>query len=75
MKALFFGHTHTWRFAEKDGLHLVNLPAVAYSFAATEVTGWVDAKLSEKGATLTLHAHDTRHAAHGKTTEIAWRAA
>jgi 3',5'-cyclic AMP phosphodiesterase CpdA len=75
VKALFFGHTHTWRFAEKDGLHLVNLPAVAYPFAATEVTGWVDAKLSEKGATLTLHAHDTRHAAHGKTTEIAWRAA
>ncbi len=75
VKALFFGHTHTWRFAEKDGLHLVNLPAVAYPFAATEVTGWVDAKLSEKGAALTLHAHDTQHAAHGKTTEIAWRAA
>ena len=53
----------------------MNLPAVAYSVAATEVTGWVDAKLSEKGATLTLHAHDTRHAAHDKTTEIAWRAA
>ena len=75
VKALFFGHTHTWRFAEQDGLHLVNLPAVAYPFAATEVTGWVQAKLSEKGAALTLHAHDTQHAAHGKTTEIAWRAA
>ena len=75
VKALFFGHTHTWRFAEQDGLHLVNLPAVAYPFAATEVTGWVDVKLSEKGAALALHAHDTQHAAHGKTTEIAWRAA
>ena len=74
VKALFFGHTHTWRFAEKDGLHLVNLPAVAYPFAATEVTGWVDAKLTEKGASLTLHAHDTENAAHGKTTELAWRA-
>ena len=75
VKALFFGHTHTWRFAEQDGLHLVNLPAVAYPFAATEVTGWVDLKLSEKGAALALHAHDTQHAAHGKITEIAWRAA
>ena len=75
VKALFFGHTHTWRFAEQDGLHLVNLPAVAYPFTPTEVTGWVDAKLSEKGATLTLHAHDTQHAAHGKITEIAWRSA
>lgn len=75
VKALFFGHTHTWRFAEQNGLHLVNLPAVAYPFVPTEVTGWVDARLSEKGAALTLHAHDTQHAAHGKTTELAWRAA
>ena len=73
VKALFFGHTHTWRFAEQDGLHLVNLPAVAYPFTPTEVTGWVDVKLSEKGAALTLHAHDTQHAAHGKITELAWR--
>ena len=75
VKALFFGHTHTWRFTEKDGLHLVNLPAVAYPFAATEATGWVDAKLTEKGASLTLHAHDTKNPAHGKVTELAWRAA
>jgi 3',5'-cyclic AMP phosphodiesterase CpdA len=75
VKALFFGHTHTWRFAEQDGLHLVNLPAVAYPFAAAEVTGWVDLKLSEKGASLGLNAHDTQHAAHGKVTELAWRAA
>ena len=75
VKALIFGHTHTWRFATQDGLHLVNLPAVAYPFAATEVTGWVDVKLSEKGAALGLHAHDTQHAAHGKITELAWRAA
>ena len=75
VKALFFGHTHTWRFTEKDGLHLVNLPAVAYPFAATEVTGWVDVKLTEKGAALGLHAHDTQHAAHGKITELTWRGA
>jgi len=75
VKALFFGHTHTWRFAEQDGLHLVNLPAVAYPFKPEEVTGGVDAKLTEKGAALTLHAHDTQHAAHGKTTELAWRTA
>jgi 3',5'-cyclic AMP phosphodiesterase CpdA len=74
VKALFFGHTHTWRFAEQDGLHLVNLPAVAYPFGATEVTGWVDLKLSEKCASLGVHAHDTRHAAHGKVTELTWRA-
>ena len=75
VKALFFGHTHTWRFAEQDGLHLVNLPAVAYPFKKEEVTGWVDCKLRDGGAALALRAIDITHAAHGKTTEIKWRAA
>jgi len=75
VKALFFGHTHTWRFAEQDGMHLVNLPAVAYQFAAAEPTGWVDLKLSERGAALELRAHDMQHPAHGKVTELAWREA
>ena len=75
VKALFFGHTHTWRFAENDGIHLVNLPAVSYPFKPEEVTGWVDLQLREGGASLKLNAHDTQHAAHGKVTELAWRSA
>ncbi len=75
VKALFFGHTHTWRFAEQDGLHLVNLPAVGYPFGKEEVTGWVDCKLREGGAALELRAIDPLHAAHGKVTELKWRAA
>ena len=75
VKALFFGHTHTWRFAEHDGIHLVNLPAVAYPFKPEEVTGWVDLQLRDGGASLKLNAHDTQHAAHGKVTELAWRSA
>jgi len=74
VKAIIFGHTHTWRVKEQDGIHLVNLPAVAYPFAAAEVTGWVDVQLRENGASLRLNAHDTEHPAHGKVTEIAWRA-
>lgn len=73
VKAIFYGHTHTWRFAEQDGVHLVNLPAVAYPFTPTEVTGWVDCKLREGGAALELRAHNIAHAAHGKVTELAWR--
>ena len=74
VKAIFYGHTHTWRFAERDGLHLVNLPAVAYPFTPTEVTGWVDCKLRDRGAALEMRAHDITHAAHGRVTELAWRA-
>jgi 3',5'-cyclic AMP phosphodiesterase CpdA len=75
VKALFYGHTHTWRFAAQDGLHLVNLPAVAYPFGKTEVTGWVDCKLREGGAALEMRATDPAHPAHGKVTELTWRAA
>jgi Icc protein len=75
VKALIFGHTHTWRQKEIDGLHLVNLPAVAYPFDPIEVTGWVDCHLQADGAALELRAHDTHHSAHGKTTELRWRSA
>jgi 3',5'-cyclic-AMP phosphodiesterase len=75
VKALIFGHTHTWRFAEQDGLHLVNLPAVAYPFKKEEVTGWVDCQLRAEGMSLEMHAHDTQHPAHGKVSELNWRAA
>ena len=75
VKALFFGHTHTWRITEQDGLHLVNLPAIAYPFKPDEVTGWVDLQLRDGGASLKMNAHDTQHAAHGKITELTWRTA
>jgi 3',5'-cyclic AMP phosphodiesterase CpdA len=75
VKALFFGHTHTWRFAERDGLHLVNLPAVAYPFKKEEVTGWVDCRLRNGGAALEMRATDPQHPAHGKVTELQWRPA
>ena len=49
VKAFVFGHTHTWKLAERDGVHLINLPAIGYPFAKGEVTGWVDATFTEKG--------------------------
>jgi len=75
VKALFFGHTHTWRLTQLDGLHLVNLPAVAYPFNPAEVTGWVDCHLKPDGVSLELRAHDKTHAAHGKVSELSWRTA
>ncbi|MEQ1862931.1 MAG: metallophosphoesterase, partial [Chthoniobacteraceae bacterium] len=75
VKALFFGHTHVWRQTVQDGLHLVNLPAVAYPFNPAEVTGWIDCRLREGGMTLEVRAHDEKHAAHGKPLDFAWRTA
>ncbi|HEV7401376.1 MAG TPA: metallophosphoesterase [Chthoniobacteraceae bacterium] len=74
VKAVFFGHTHRWDPTQREGLHLVNLPAVAYPFGANQPTGWVDCQLAENGMKLELRAHDTAHAAHGVVREFAWRA-
>jgi len=73
VKALIFGHTHTWRLTDHEGLHLVNLPAVAYPFNVKEVTGWVDCRLRADGMSLEMRAHDTTDPAHGKVSELTWR--
>lgn len=73
VKALFYGHSHKWELLERDGLHLVNLPAVAYAFAKDQPTGWVDCQLKPGSATLELRAHNEQHPAHGKKTELKWR--
>src|SRR5205807_8770353 len=42
VKAYIYGHTHTWRVEQDDtGLHLINLPPVAYVFQDGEPSGWV----------------------------------
>lgn len=73
VKAYVFGHTHTWKLAERDGIHLINLPAIGYPFAKAEVTGWVDVLLTEKGAKLEVHAIDPKHSKHGDKAELTWR--
>jgi 3',5'-cyclic AMP phosphodiesterase CpdA len=73
VKAFVFGHTHTWKLAEKDGIHLINLPAIGYPFAKSEVTGWVDARFTATGATLEVRALDPKHPKHGEKATLAWR--
>ena len=75
VKAYVFGHTHTWKLAEKDGIHLMNLPAIGYPFAKAEVSGWVDANFGATGVKLEVRAIDPKHANHGKTAELKWRTA
>ena len=73
VKAYVFGHTHTWKLAEKDGIHLVNLPAIGYPFAKGEVTGWIDVRLAPTGAKFEVRAIDAKHEKHGKSFEVMWR--
>jgi Icc protein len=75
VKAVVFGHTHRRSAtATAEGVHLINLPAVAYVFEAAEPSGWTDLKLKDNGATFTLHALDKAHPQEGNRYELTWRA-
>jgi predicted phosphodiesterase len=74
-KAFIFGHTHNWRtLQDASGLHLINLPPVAYVFNPARPNGWVDAEVSREGLRLTLQCLDAKHTENGQVIELAWRA-
>jgi hypothetical protein len=75
VKAYIFGHTHAWKvWPDESGIHLINLPPVAYVFQEGEPAGWVHATLEKKGMRLDLRCLDTAHKAHGQIVDLEWRA-
>jgi predicted phosphodiesterase len=74
VKALFYGHTHHWEVSQREQMHCINLPAVAYVFKNGDPSGWVDAHLTEKGMSLELRCIDHAHPKHGEKFDLAWRA-
>lgn len=74
VKAYVFGHSHVWSLAQHEsGIHLLNLPPVAYVFKADRISGWVSMLLRDGGATLTLRSFDGLHPDDGKTFDLEWR--
>jgi len=74
VKAYIYGHTHHWkRSTDTDGIHVVNLPPVAYVFRAGAPSGWVQADISDKGMRLTLRCVDPKHPADGEVWDLPWR--
>jgi 3',5'-cyclic-AMP phosphodiesterase len=75
VKALFYGHTHVWQVKQDEsGIHLINLPTTAYTFKEGLANGWVHASLERKGIQLQLRCLDTKHAQHGESHDLKWRA-
>lgn len=73
VKALVFGHTHVWNPAQQhQGIRLVNIPAVAYSFAQQPL-GWTKFVPLQGGATFTLNTLDKNHLSHGQALLLNWR--
>ena len=57
----------------KLGIHLLNIPTLAYVFSVGQPRGWVDARLRCNGMSLKLNALDHTHKLHGDTFDLAWR--
>ena len=72
VKAIFYGHSHYWVRSVRQGLHLVNLPAVGYNFRDEDPVGWVDASFDPRGVTLTLHAIGGNATDHLKPIRLDW---
>lgn len=74
-KAIIFGHTHKWGTTrdETSGIHLVNLPPVAYPFEPSQPSGWVKAILHKNGLDLELRCIDIGHPSHAQKVSLNWR--
>lgn len=74
VKAFVFGHSHVWSLSlHESGIHLINLPPVAYVFKEGRISGWAAMALRGGGATLTLRSFDGMHPDDGKTFDLEWR--
>jgi calcineurin-like phosphoesterase family protein len=75
VKMLIYGHTHNWS-VERDaeGIHLVNLPPVAYVFKKGNPSGWVQFKLEGDAVLMELRCVDPNHPAQGQRHRLDWRA-
>lgn len=76
VKAWIFGHTHVWRTQpDASGIHLINLPPVAYVFRPGDPAGWVHATIRPDGMKLELRCLDPAHKDHGQVVNLKWRTA
>lgn len=74
VKAYIYGHTHDWKIqTDNTGLHLVNLPPVAYVFQEGKPAGWIHARFRADGMQLELRCIDTAHKEHGRKVDLTWR--
>ncbi len=72
VKAIFYGHSHVWGIDERDGVRLVNLPAVGYNFRDQDPVGWVEAEFTAEGVDLILHATAGNREEDGKRQFLRW---
>jgi hypothetical protein len=74
VKAFIYGHTHDWKVTQDaSGIHLINLPPVAYVFKEGKPSGWVEAELERSGMSLELRCVPATHPDQGQRLRLKWR--
>jgi len=73
VKAFVYGHSHEYGFSDFEGIHLINLPAVGFSFGDDQPIGWVEARLAGDGGTFQLHTVGGNTRIDGGTERLSWR--
>ena len=73
VKAWFYGHSHAWGHKEHEGIHLVNIPSLVWTFDPNQPRGWVDAHVKSDGIDLELTCLDPAHPKHGDKLILTWR--
>lgn len=73
VKAYVFGHTHNWSIDRHEGIHLINLPPVAYVFSEDKPNGWVHADIYHDRIELQLKTHDPDHPQSDEKVRLDWR--
>ncbi len=73
VKAVFYGHSHVYKYEEQDGLHLINLPAMGYNFRDEDPVGWVEAGLTPEKGMFRLHTVAGDDSRDDEITRLKWR--
>jgi 3',5'-cyclic-AMP phosphodiesterase len=73
VKAYLFGHSHTWSHKERDGVHLINVPAMGWLFDEAQPRAWVEAALRPDGMSLDLHCLNDVVPKGGNSHDLRWR--
>lgn len=75
VKGIIYGHSHRWEHVREPigFMHLVNLPAVAYSFHDSQPLGWIRFEPTADGARLQLRCVGGDQTRDGQQLDLAWR--
>jgi Icc protein len=73
VKAIVYGHSHAYGYAQFEDIHLINLPAIGYNFNDAQPVGWVGARLTSRGGDFVLHAAGGNKDKDGQATKLNWR--